>query len=128
MPNRPGVEFFHQERNEPCISLTAIIGFGALIDCQALVTIGEYVFVGHRVMILTGTHDYTLFGLARQRAQIARPVVIKDGAWIASGAIICPGVTIGEHAVVTAGSVVTSNVPAYTLVGGNPARKLRKLK
>lgn len=55
------------------------------------------------------------------------PIVIGDDVWIGGGAIICPGVTIGEGVTVGAGSVVTKNVPPYTIVGGNPAKILKVL-
>ena len=54
------------------------------------------------------------------------PVVIKDNVWIATGAIILPGVTIGEGAVVGAGAVVTKDVEPWTVVGGNPAKFIKK--
>jgi galactoside O-acetyltransferase len=54
-------------------------------------------------------------------------VVVADRAWIGFGAIILKGVTIGEGAVVAAGSVVTRDVPAYSVVGGNPARVIREI-
>lgn len=52
--------------------------------------------------------------------------VIGDGVWIGMRAMILPGVTIGEGAVIAVGSVVTKDVPPYTLVGGNPAREIKK--
>ena len=58
----------------------------------------------------------------------SKPVTIKKGAWIGARSTIMGGVTIGEHAVVATGSVVTRNVPPYTVVGGVPAVKIRKLK
>jgi galactoside O-acetyltransferase len=55
-------------------------------------------------------------------------ICIKDNAWIGFNSIILKGVTIGEGAVVAAGSVVTKDVPPYTLVGGNPAKTIKQLK
>lgn len=56
------------------------------------------------------------------------PIVISDKVWIGAGCTILKGVTIGEGAIIAAGSVVTKNVPSWTLVGGNPAREIKKLK
>lgn len=120
-------ELYHV-RCKPVIGRGVKFGTGVLIDAHAQVTIGPEAFIAHRVMILTGQHDYELRGLARQRGITARPVTIGDGAWICSGAIICPGVTIGAHAVVGPGAVVMANVPAYMIVGGNPAKRIRRLR
>jgi len=57
---------------------------------------------------------------------VTKPVTIKEGCWIGARVTILPGVTIGEHSVVAAGSVVTKNVKPYTLVGGVPAVTIRK--
>lgn len=111
----------------PIIGRNFKCGREVLIDGHAQVTIGDDVFVGHHVLILTGSHDYEQRGLARQRAIRARPVTIGDGAWICSGAILCPGVTVGADAVVGPGAVVMANVPRATIVGGNPARRIRRL-
>ncbi len=54
------------------------------------------------------------------------PVIIKSGAWINPGSIITPGVTIGENSIVSAGSVVTQDVPDNCVVVGNPARVVKK--
>ena len=58
---------------------------------------------------------------------IRKPIVIKDKAWIGFNSIILKGVTIGEGAIVGAGSVVTKDVPPYTIVAGNPARIVREI-
>lgn len=91
-----------------------------LLDCVDQITIGDYVSFGHNCMVLTGFHDYNLKGEARQKSGPTKPVTIKNGAWIASGVIILPGVTIGENSVIGAGSVVTHDVPDNELWFGNP--------
>ena len=57
----------------------------------------------------------------------ARPVRIEDNVWIGGGAILLPGVTVGDNSVIGAGAVVTRDVPANTVVAGNPARVIREL-
>jgi acetyltransferase-like isoleucine patch superfamily enzyme len=120
--------FARTAKHNPTIDSLANVGDSAFIDCQGQVTIGAHVFFGHEVMILTALHDYMLFGSARMSSRSVRPVNIEEGAWICSRAIICPGVTVGAHAVVAAGAVVMRNVAPYTLVAGNPARMIRRLK
>jgi maltose O-acetyltransferase len=122
---REPVLYHHQV--DPIIGRNFKVGFNVILDCHAQITIGDDVFCGHAVQILTGGHDYTKRGEARQRAITARPVTIGDGAWICSGALLCPGVTIGAHAVVGPGAVVMRNVPRGAIVGGNPARIIRRL-
>lgn len=99
----------------------------AFFDTQERITIGDNVFFGNGVKILTGSHDYELLGIERQKAITPRPVVIEEGAWIASFAIILPGAHIGKNAVVGAGSVVKGNVEANTLVAGNPAKFIKRI-
>lgn len=97
------------------------------IDCCAPVTVGNNVTFGPGVTIVTGTHE---LGDPCHRAGTLepRPVVIEDGAWLCLGAMILPGVTVGKGAVVAAGAIVTKDVPAHALVGGNPARVIRMLE
>lgn len=103
------------------------VGINGLIDCQAKVTIEEDAFGSHDIMILTGSHDYTKFGDERKKFSKVLPVTIKRGAWLCSRCIILPGVTIGEYAVIGAGSVVTKDVPAYQLWAGNPAKFIKEI-
>jgi maltose O-acetyltransferase len=96
-----------------------------LLDCN-LITIGDEVQIAPGVHIYTATHPVD----AKQRRaglEYALPVTIGDGAWLGGGAIICPGVTIGENTVVGAGSVVTRDLPANVVAVGNPCRVRRRL-
>lgn len=97
------------------------VGISGLIDCIDKVTIEKYVFSGHDIMILTGSHDYNLFGNARKVSTKKAPVTIKEGAWLCSRCIILQGVTIGKYAVIGAGSIVTKDIPDYEFWAGNPA-------
>ena len=93
------------------------------LDC-APVTIGDRVKLGPNVQLLAVSHplDRTL----RARGlEYGEPIEIGDDVWIGGGAILLPGVSVAEGAVVGAGSVVTRDVPADTIVAGNPARPVR---
>lgn len=87
--------------------------------------IADDVMIGPNVSIITSGHP--LEPSQRRASVIARPVVIERNVWIASGAIIIGGVTVGENSVIAAGAVVTRDVPPNSLVGGNPARVIRSL-
>ena len=87
--------------------------------------IADDVLIGPNVSLITSGHPLEP---ARRRAfTTAKPIVIERNVWIAAGATVIGGVTVGENAVVAAGSVVTRDVPANTLVGGNPARVIRSI-
>jgi acetyltransferase-like isoleucine patch superfamily enzyme len=82
------------------------------------VDIGDYVFFGHDVLLLTGTHDFRMTGPGRQlvRQTMDRGIVIERGAWIASRAVIIGPCTIGMNAVIGCGCVVDFDVPADMVV------------
>ena len=90
------------------------------------VTFGDNVMCGPNVQIYTAGHplDATerISGL-----EFGKPIVIGDNAWIGGGAIILPNITIGNNVVIAAGSVVTKDVPDNVVVGGNPAKIIKKL-
>jgi acetyltransferase-like isoleucine patch superfamily enzyme len=87
--------------------------------------IADDVMIGPNVSIIT-TGD-PLEPSRRRAVTIGKPIVIERNVWIAAGATIIGGVTVGENSVVAAGSVVTKDVPPNTLVGGNPAQVIRSI-
>lgn len=88
------------------------------IQLQAEVEIGSHVCINDGVRLITASHDVR----DAQWKQFARAIRILDHAWIATGAVILPGVTIGQGAVVGACAVVTKDVADYAVAAGNPAR------
>lgn len=99
------------------------LNYGCVVLDVARVTIGDRVQIGPYVQILTADHPRD----ARERAtgtEWGRPIRIGADAWIGGGAILLPGVTIGDGAIVAAGAVVTRDVAPGATVGGNPARAL----
>jgi acetyltransferase-like isoleucine patch superfamily enzyme len=87
--------------------------------------IGDDVLIGPNVSLITAGHP--LDPLQRRAVTIGKPIAIERNVWIATGATVIGGVSVGEKAVVAAGSVVSRDVPPYTLVGGNPARVIRSI-
>lgn len=99
------------------------INKGATFLSAGIIEIQDDVLIGPDVKIATVNHDLN----DRHHQFYFQKVTIKKGAWICMGAIICPGVTIGENAVVAAGAVVTKDVPDNVIVGGNPAKPIKKI-
>ena len=79
-------------------------------------------------MIIDATLDVETFTQIEPRIYANKPISIGDGVWIGAAALILPGITIGERSIVGAGSVVTRDVPPYTIVAGNPARPIGKVE
>ncbi|MCL5023037.1 MAG: WcaF family extracellular polysaccharide biosynthesis acetyltransferase [Nitrospirae bacterium] len=98
------------------------IGESVLFDSLDKISIGSNVCISQGAYLCTGNHDYTkeAFDL------IVRPIVIEDGVWVGAKAVICPGVTLRSHSVITAGSVVTKDTEPYGIYQGNPAQYIRK--
>lgn len=90
-------------------------------------TIGNDVMMAPEVTILSSTHGTasTDVPMRLQPQPPKRPVVIGDDVWLGTRIIILPGVRIGSHSIIGAGSVVTKDVPEYAIVAGNPARVIR---
>jgi acetyltransferase-like isoleucine patch superfamily enzyme len=92
------------------------------------VTIEDNVFIGHGVMFINDSYPRATTpngDLQSEKDWTVEPTMVRKGASIGSGATVLANVTIGENALVGAGSVVTRDVPAFAVVAGNPARVLR---
>lgn len=89
------------------------------------ISIGNDVFIGPKVNLITINHDRDP---DNRSATYGRRIVIEDKVWIGINSTILPGVKIGYGAIVGAGSVVTRNVEPMTIVGGNPARVIKKIE
>ena len=108
------------------------LGHGVYINagCTFLdggwIHIGDHTLIGPAVQIYTPHHPIDYLE-RRTGREYSRPVRIGADCWIGGGAIICPGVTIGDRTVIGAGSVVTHDIPADSLAVGNPCRVIRRL-
>lgn len=116
-----------QEGFDLTIGNNVFINAGCCIDTSSPVTLGNNVELGYNVTLATGDHH---IGPHEHRTgnYNPRPIFIADGVWIGAGAMILPGVKLGAGAVIMAGSVVGQDVPSDMLVGGVPARPIRKLE
>lgn len=90
--------------------------------CLDYITIGNYSCIGQEVYLLTGSHDITsnTFDL------VTKPIEVGDGVWIATSSAVLPGVKLSDMSVVAAGSVVVKSTDANDVVGGNPAKFIKK--
>lgn len=116
------------------VQKNATIGSNCKISSHSFicegVTIEDEVFVGHGVVFINDTYPRATTrsgALQTEEDWKVEPTIVKKGASVGSGATILANVTIGENAIVGAGSTVTRDVPAGTIVAGNPARVLRRL-
>lgn len=100
------------------------VNAGCHFQDQGGITIGDGVLIGHNVVLATATHA---LAPSQSRKLYYKPIVIGDNVWIGSNAVILQGVTVGEWSVIAAGAVVTRDVEPYTVVGGVPAKFIRKV-
>ena len=121
--------YIYGDESEVEIARTARVNNGLFNTGSGRIKVEDYVFFGHNVCLITGTHDYHKFDLERQTAipRSGNDIVIKRGAWIGANVTILGPCSVGEHAVVAAGSLVREDVPPYWIVAGVPARKIKEI-
>jgi maltose O-acetyltransferase len=108
------------------VGARTFINFNCTMLDGAPIAVGETCLLAAGVQLITATHPVD--PAARRAAwEQALPVTIGDGVWLGAGALVCPGVSIGENTVVGAGSVVTRDLPAGVVAFGNPARVSREI-
>lgn len=96
-----------------------------VLDC-GLVTIGARAMFGPNVSIFAATHEVEIQS-RRDNIEYAKPVVVGDDCWIGGHVVILAGVTIGDGVTIGAGSVVTKDIPSWSVAVGNPARVIKKV-
>lgn len=106
------------------IGKNVFINSGCHFQDQGGITIGESSMIGHNVVLATINHDLEP---KNDRKNHYAPIRIGNHVWIGSNAVVLPGVSIGDWAVVAAGAVVTKNVLPYTVVGGVPAKVIKTI-
>lgn len=99
--------------------------FNCIVLDVCAVTVGDFTLFGPAVQIYTAMHP--MDAALRRQQEFARPVTIGADVWVGGGAILCPGVTVGDRTVIGAGSVVTRDLPADVFAAGNPCRVIRPL-
>jgi maltose O-acetyltransferase len=101
------------------------MNFDCVILDVAPVTIGDNVMCGPKVQLLAATHSLDPQERNFSGTELGKPIVIGNRVWIGAGVIVCPGVTIGDEAVIGAGSVVTRDVPPRVFAAGNPCKVIK---
>ncbi len=119
----PKVIFFNLSESE--IGDYSGIGMNSYVGT---VKIGCDVMIGEELIAISRNHEFgnTAIPMRQQGFKDDQPITIEDDVWIGSRVIILPGVTVGKGSVIGAGSVVTKDVLPYSIMGGNPARLIRK--
>lgn len=102
----------------------SILNYGVSVGCMKSVRIGDRVRIGPYVMIID-TEFHSIYD--RKQMPEPRPIVIEDDVWLGAKSSILPGVTIGRGSIIGVSSVVSADVPPFTMVAGIPARPVKKL-
>jgi acetyltransferase-like isoleucine patch superfamily enzyme len=107
------------------IGRNVFINSGCRFQDHGGITIGDGALIGHNVVLATLNHD---IDPGKRSNMYPKPIFIGNNVWIGANATILPGVTIGEGAIVAAGAVVTKNIPSNVIVGGVPAKIIRRIE
>ena len=120
--------FFMLSKPQPKVILEEFVGIGrgTVIAAKKLIKIGAYTQLGPFCQINDQGHAFERNSLIMTQPAIIEPVIIGADCWLGSGVRVLKGVTIGEGAVIAAGSVVTKDVPPYEIWGGMPAKFIKK--
>ncbi|MBE2893641.1 sugar O-acetyltransferase [Spirabiliibacterium falconis] len=103
------------------------VNFNCTFLDVAHIIIGDNVLFGPNVQLYTATHPLEVQSRVIDGVEGGKAIHIGNNVWFGGGTIVCPGVRIGDNAVIGAGSVVTKDIPANTVVAGNPARVIKML-
>ncbi len=117
-----GCKFFHVGKCR--IGKDSVVNFGCYLDNRRGITIGNNVAIAHNTKIYTLGHNIDSPKFETRGA----PVVVEDNVFVFSNVMIMPGVTVHEGTIILPGSIVTKDVPAWKIVGGNPAKVIRDRK
>lgn len=101
------------------------LNFGCTLLALGGITIEDDVFIGPHCVLATEYHPEDP---ATRHSLLTKPIVVKRNAWLGANVTVLAGVTVGENAIVAAGSVVTKDVPANMVVAGTPAKVIREIK
>lgn len=104
---------------------SVFLNSGCCFQDQGGITIGDDCLIGHQVVLATLNHD---LDPEKRGSMYPAPIRIGKNVWIGAHATVLPGVTVGDHAVIAAGAVVTKDVPPYSVVAGVPAKVIKKIE
>jgi maltose O-acetyltransferase len=119
--------FFCDYGTNIVLGTKVFFNFNCVVLDVMQVTIGSNVLFGPSVQIYTATHPISA-AERRKWLEFSKPITIGSDVWVGGGAIICPGVTVGDRSIIGAGSVVTRDISTDVFAAGNPARVIRSLK
>jgi maltose O-acetyltransferase len=117
--------FFCDYGSNILLGKKCFFNFNCIVLDVCEIKIGDFTLFGPAVQVYTATHPMN--AELRRSQEFAKPIQIGSDVWVGGGAIICPGVKIGDRAIIGAGSVVTRDVPAGVFAAGNPCRVIREI-